>query len=102
MSLYSHEKIEKLRDEANKIEAELDRLSAEVVAKFAPVKPGWIIENSFLRILVKRVRFHYDYWTAEGPVLTKANTVNKRYTGHQRISVLSGGLRSSVRIIKSE
>lgn len=88
------------------LKLKIKALRQEMAEQYAPVKVGWIIEDTIIRIQVKSLDHWYDnltkgYWIASGIVLTKANLPDVRFTGLRNITIHDlDSLRNTVRIIK--
>lgn len=85
------------------------RTLTDDISKFAPVKPGWIIENSIVRIKVSHIEYVEGdatcpaHWHVSGTALTKTNDVSKRHSGFHSITVTNlDNPRNSVKIIKGD
>lgn len=99
LSEYLNE-VKKVKSEIVQLEYKISQLNKDMVAEYAPVKIGWIIEDSQVRIRVSYVTYNGEFWTARGPALTKNNKISGRHTGSHSINIVDlNGPRNSVRVI---
>lgn len=95
-----YNEIEEIKSEIAQLEYKISQLNKDMVAEYAPVKIGWIIEDSRVRIRVSYVTYNGEFWTAKGPALTKNNEISDRHTGIHSINVVDlNGIRNSVKVI---
>lgn len=101
MSLLEYcNEIKKVKSEITQLEYKVSQLNKDMVAEYAPVKIGWIIEDSRVRIRVSYVTYNGEFWTAKGPALTKSNKISDRHTGIHSINIVDlNGPRNSVKVI---